>query len=113
MRRIIITIVLISLIVGLGAYCIWAASKTWTASDIRCGKIMFIRHTSAETGQDVLTIYRDYYFVNATGENIGALVPQRLVRNIPWESLPEELKNVYTKLDTWTRSEALKDQGME
>lgn len=90
--------------------------KQWIAKNIICGHIRLIRHpvTIEEGGQaqDVLTIERAYNFVDVDNKNIGALVPQRLVKNLSWNNVPAELKTVFNKLDTWTRNQALKEQGM-
>lgn len=88
------------------------ADKTWTAKDIKMGKLVLSRNISVETQQDVLTIVREYRFTNDDG-SIGALVPQRLVRELPWDSLPADMKAVFVHLHNYTRAEALKDQDME
>lgn len=87
--------------------------KVFTAKDVKMGKMTLSRNISIETQMDVLTITRDYHFVDADGDNIGALVIQRVVRELPWDSLPPDMKAVFTKLHNYTRAEALKDQEME
>ncbi len=89
------------------------ADKTWTAKDIKMGRVTLSRNISEETQMDVLTIIREYRFTDASGEGIGALVPQRLVRELTWDSLPADMKAVFNKIHNYTRSEALKDQNME
>lgn len=111
MRKILVVLVA-ALLLTISATSL-AVEKTWTAADIKCGKIILMRHVSTETGQDVLTITRPYWFLNSTGDGIGALVHQRLVREIPWDSLPEDMKQVFIKLHNWTRAQALAEQNME
>jgi len=88
------------------------ADKVWTAKDIKMGKLILSRNISVETQQDVLTIIREYRFTNDDG-NMGTLVPQRLVRELPWKNLPADMKAVFIKLHNYTRAQALKDQNME
>lgn len=109
MKKIIALVLVVVVALVLGSL---ALAKTWTANDIKCGKIILMRHTSTETGQDVLTITRPYWFLDASGDGMGVLVSQRLVREIPWDSLPQDMKDVFIKLHNWTRAQALAEQGM-
>ena len=89
------------------------ADKIWTAKDVKMGKLILSRNISVETQQDVLTVVREYGFTDNSGERMGVLVPQRLVRELPWVNLSQSMKNVFMTIHNYTRAEALKDQNME
>jgi len=88
------------------------SNKTFTAHDLKMGKLE-IGTGKNEDGQDILVLIREYHFVNDSGRKVGGLAKQRLVRDILWSDIPTDIKNAFTKLHNYTRSEALKEQGME
>ena len=88
--------------------------KSWLAQDIKVdNKVIIIRHQSEETGQDVITIYRDYSYVDSDAEPVPELITKRIAKDYVWENLPQDMKDLFVKLDELTRAEALKDAGME
>jgi len=88
--------------------------KSWLAQDIKVdNKIILIRHQSEETGQDVITIYRDYRYINGDGDVEPELITKRVAKDYVWQNLPQDMKDLLIKLDQVTRAEALKDAGME
>ncbi len=90
------------------------ADKIWTAKDIELSnQIRLIRHESEETGQDVLTVYRDYRYVDDTGETMPELITKIVAKDYVMASLPQDMEALLVKLDTLTRAEALKNAGME
>lgn len=104
-------VVSIVAIIALSALAALTLERVWTAVDIKCGKIILTPHTDTE-GNIILTITRPYQFLDADGNTIGSLVNQRLVRELPWESLPTDIQDVFTKLHNWTRAEALVEAGL-
>lgn len=88
--------------------------KSWLAKDIKvANKIMIIRHKSEFTGQDVITITRNYSYVDDSGEAVPELIRKRIAKDYVWENLPQDMKDLLAKLDEITRAEALEDAGME
>lgn len=87
------------------------ANKTFTAHDLRMGKLEITKGKNEE-GQDILTLVRAYRFINDTGGNIGGLARQRLVREVLWSDVPTDIKDAFTKLHDYTRNAALEEQGM-
>ncbi len=104
-------VVLIVAVIGLSAITAYTLERIWTAVDIKCGKIILSPHTDTD-GNIILTITRPYQFIDVEGNTIGSLVNQRLVRELPWASIPTDIQDVFIKLHNWTRAEALVEAGL-
>ena len=87
--------------------------KSWTAEGFNVGLMTIIRHTSTETGQDVITLAGNSHFVDGNGNAISELVPQRVSKELVWDNLPAEWKQVYNKLHDFIELELLKKHNME
>ncbi|HUW10636.1 MAG TPA: hypothetical protein VM537_12975 [Anaerolineae bacterium] len=80
--------------------------KTWTAHDIQLGKLTITRDGSN------FQFERRYRFLDEQGDDIEHLAGGTVLQTIPWEELPADVKSALSKLDVWTRTEALVQEGM-
>ena len=80
--------------------------KTWTAHDIQPGQLTITRDGSS------FQFERCYRFLDEQGGTIEHLAAGTVLQTIPWEELPGDVKSALSRLDAWTRSEALAQEGM-
>ena len=80
--------------------------KTWTAHDITLGKLTITREGTT------FQFERRYQFLDEGGEAIEHLVGGRVLKTVPWPDLPADVQSALSKLDVWTRAEALAQEGM-
>jgi hypothetical protein len=83
-----------------------ATAKTWTAHDVEMGKLVIGRSGTA------VLLNRGYHFMNDQGEIIDSLPAGRVVGRFAWASLPTNIQDALTAIDTWTYDQALAQEEM-
>lgn len=82
--------------------------KSWTATDLTLGKLTIIRDGSPPT----LTFERRYKFVDAQSDVIDQIAGGRIVVAVAWADLPQNIRDALTIIDTYTKDQALLQEGM-
>ena len=82
------------------------ANKTWTATDLRLDRLTLSKEGTT------LRVERRYTFVDAGGAELTQIAGGRLVREVPLTSVPQNILNGLQAIDTWTKNEALTQEGM-
>jgi len=80
--------------------------RTWTAHDIALANLTITRDGPA------FQFECRYHFLDEHGEAIKHLAGRRVLKTIPWDDLPPEVRSALSRLDIWTRTEALAQEGM-
>jgi len=82
------------------------ADKTWTATDLELGKLSLLRRG------DEIHIERRYKFLDSGGVVLEQIAGGRYVDDIAISSLPSEVASALQTIDTWTKNQALAQEGM-
>jgi hypothetical protein len=82
------------------------ADKTWTAVDLRMDRLSIAREGSE------LVIERRYAFLDAEGAELTQIAPGRLVRRVALAEVPAGVLSALQALDTYTKNQALQQEGM-
>ncbi len=82
-------------------------SKTWTAEDLELGKL-----TINQVG-DMLRIERRYKFLDTNSDVITQIVTGRLLLEVEIFTVPLPVLSALQTVDTWTKNQALAQEGME
>ena len=81
-------------------------SKTWTATDLKLGKLTIRQEGS------VLHIERRYVFVDGGGIALAQIAGGRIVEEIEIANIPKDILQALQKIDSWTKAKALKQEEM-
>ena len=83
-----------------------ATPKTWTAEDLRQGKLTITRIDT------ILHVERRYNFEDIGGDVIADIAAGRVVEDIEWSDIPPAVQGALTVIDAWTYNKALDKEGM-
>ena len=83
-----------------------ATSKTWTAEDVKLGKLTIIRRGTT------LAIERRYRFLDDADEVLESIAGGRVALEVEWSSIPAGVQDALLAIDTWTYNQALAQEGM-
>ncbi len=84
------------------------ADKTWTATDLRLGKLAI-----NPTGNGSLHIERRYVFLDAGGDVMPEITGGRLVLDVELSDIPAAILSALQTIDTWTKNQALAKEEMD
>lgn len=87
------------------------ASKTWTAVDLKLGKLT-IHRAIDEFGQPAIQLERRYQFVDNAGRVLEQIAGGRVVETIAIADIPADILAALQKIDAWTKQKALEQEGM-
>ncbi len=82
------------------------ADKTWTAVDLKMGKMTIIRRG------DTLSLERRYQFLDINGGVLEEIAVGRLNVSELIADVPATILDALQVLDTWTKNQALEQEGM-
>lgn len=85
-----------------------ATPKGITITDIEQGRL-YITPPDAEGN---MLVQRDYRLVGTDQPFFAGLNDQVLTRNVPFASLPQNIKDALIAINDYTYNQALADQGM-
>ena len=83
-----------------------ANSKTWTAVDLKKGRI-----TLEQVGSDIQLSFR-YQFEDSNGKVIMELPTKSLIEKVPISSIPAELLTSLATIQNYVYNQALSNEGM-
>lgn len=83
------------------------ADKTWVATDLGMGQITIIRRESE------LQLVRRYQFLDSDGAVMEQIAGGRLRIEIDISSVPPDVLAALQAIDTWTKNQALIQEGMD
>jgi len=83
------------------------ADKTWTATDLQLGPLKITPRNGS------VHIERRYKFLDSTGAILEQIAGGRFVADIALTSLPAEVSSALQTINTWTKNQALIQEGME
>ena len=83
-----------------------ANSKTWTAVDLKKGKI-----TLEQVGSDIQLSFR-YQFEDSSGKVIMELPTKSLIEKVPINIIPAEVLNSLIVIQDYVYNQALSNEGM-
>lgn len=81
--------------------------KTWTATDIRLGKLTIRREGTT------LCLQRRYVFVDANGDVLRQIAGGNVVEEVELEDVPLSILTALQVINNWTRQKALEKEGMD
>ena len=81
--------------------------KTWTATDLELGKLTVIRRGST------LQIERRYKFLDSGGSVLEQIAGGRLLLDMEWSTIPTNIQDALTIIDTWTKNQSLVQEDMD
>lgn len=84
------------------------ADKTWTATDLELGKLSIMPQ-----GGGVLQFERRYQFIDSNGDVLSQIAGGRVVESVTFASLPTNIQTALQDIDTWTKQQALIQEGMD
>lgn len=83
------------------------ANKTWTAADLHLGKLTIHPQGTA------IHLERRYRFVDEHGDVLNQIAGGRVVEQLEFVTLPENIRTALLDIDAWTKAQALEQEGME
>lgn len=83
--------------------------KMWTAMGLRLGPLKITPQNDAD---NTLHIERRYLFVGADDNVLTQIAGGRVVVDIPFAELPANIRSALQDIDTWTKNQALEQEGM-
>ena len=87
------------------------ATKTWTAHDVKMGKLT-IHRTQDEFEQPAIHHESRYVFLDEADEVLTQIAGGRVVGVIAIADLPADILDALQKIDTWRKNQALAQEGM-
>lgn len=82
------------------------ADKTWMATDLKLGALKI----TPRNGE--IHIERRYVFLDEFDEVLTQIVGGRVVGDFELASLPTEILSALQAINTWTKNQALAQEGM-
>jgi hypothetical protein len=82
--------------------------KVWTAADVRQGRLYI--DPPDENGD--LLVNRDYAYEDGLGDVMADFSTQSFTAFVPWASVPQNIRDALTLINTWTYTQILSDEGM-
>ena len=90
-----------------------ATPKTWTAHDIKQGKLTIYRTAHQQTGEPSLCLDRRYEFTDQDNNVIDDITARRISVTIEIAGIPQEIADALQLIDSWIYQRILLKESMD
>ncbi len=87
------------------------ADKTWVATDLELGPLKLTPYMVEDALH--LHVERRYKFVDADGSLLNNIAGGRVIRDVVFADLPDNIRGAIIDIDAWTKYQALAQEDMD